>query len=114
MHLEDSFTPGTIWMGYSDMAVEATGTQYGFIQDINTVCRGQYHNGFATIKAVKFDQQLIEGLITLVIARDAHRTLTPHCVNFIDEDDTGCRLTSLIEEVAHPAGTDTDKHLNKL
>ena len=114
MHLEDSFTSATIGIRHSDVAVKSTGAQQSFIQDINAVCRSQHYNGFVTIKAVKFHQQLIEGLITLIIARNAHRTLSTHCIDFIDEDDTGRRLASLIEEVAYPAGTNANKHLDKL
>ena len=35
-------------------------------------------------------------------------------VDFVDEDDAGRVLLALLEHIAHPAGTDADKHLDKV
>src|SRR5216684_3880965 len=94
MNFEDGFPPHTVRVRYSDVAVKAARTQQGFIQDINAVSRGKYYNCIAPIETIELDQQLVEGLIALVVAGDAHRSLATDCINLIDKDDARRRLAS--------------------
>src|ERR1700722_20245085 len=40
--------------------------------------------------------------------------VTTDCVDFVDEDDAGSILLSLLEKVAYAAGADADEHLDKV
>ena len=68
----------------------------------------------ARVEAIEFDEQLVERLISFVIAHNFGGALAAYRVDFINEDDAGGGLPRLIEEVAHAAGTDANKHFDKL
>src|SRR5207247_2043111 len=61
----------------------------------------------------KLDQQLIESLISFIVPHNAHGALASYRIQFVEKNHTGCRLTSLVEEVSHPLCTDTYKHFDK-
>ena len=47
-------------------------------------------------------------------AADAGTAVATDSVDLVHEDDARRRLFRLLEEVAHPAGTDADEHLDEL
>jgi hypothetical protein len=58
---------------------------------------------------------LVAGLLPLVVpAAHARAALTAHGVDLVDEDDAGSVLLALLEQVADPAGADTDEHLDEV
>src|SRR5205809_457086 len=95
------------------MAIESTWTQERLVQDIDAVGRSKHDHCLVPIKAIQFHQQLVERLISLVVTGYPHRTLATYSINFVDKNNTGRGLTCLVEKVAHPARTHTDKHLDK-
>src|SRR5579859_4206023 len=95
------------------MAVKATWTQQGLVQDVYSVGSCQHYDRLTRIKPIKFHEQLVERLVSFVIARDARGTLAANSINFIQEDDTGRRLPGLIKEVTHPAGPHTYEHFHE-
>src|SRR2546423_7398058 len=113
MHSEYSLAAGPVGKRDGDVAVKTTRTQQRFIKDIDPVGSSQHHNSLACIEPIKFDQQLVERLVTFIIANQAHGTLATHSIDFIDEYDTGGRLARLVEEVTHAAGSNADKHFNE-
>lgn len=71
-----------------DLAIKTTGTQQGGVQDIGAVGRGKKNHALALFKTIHLDQQLIERLLTLVVAAaQTSAALTSHGVNLVDEDD---------------------------
>ena len=67
------------------------------------------------VEAVHLNEQLVQGLLTLVMAT-AHTgtTMTTNSVNLINEDDGRGGLLGLLKEVAHSGGTDADEHLDEI
>ncbi len=82
--------PAHVGQRYDDLAVETAGAQQRGIEHIRTVGRGDDDNALVAFEAVHFDQQLVQGLLALIVtAAEAGATMAAHRVDFIDEYDTG-------------------------
>ena len=115
MHLENLFPAENIRIGNDDLPVETAGAQQCRIQDVRTVCRRDQDDSFVGLEPVHLDEQLVQGLFALVVAAAQTRApMATHGVNFVDEDDARGILLPLFEHVAHPAGADTDEHLDEI
>ena len=69
----------------------------------------------ADVEAVHLDQQLVEGLLALVVAAaHAGATVAADGVDLVDEDDRRGVLLGLLEQVADAAGADADEHLDEV
>ena len=67
------------------------------------------------LEAVHLDQQLVQGLLALVVpAAQAGAAVATDGVDLVDEDDAGRVLLALVEQVAHAAGADADEHLDEV
>src|SRR5690606_4262213 len=67
------------------------------------------------LEAVHLDEQLVQGLLALVIATaKACATVPADSVDLVDEDDAGRVLLGLLEHVADAAGADADEHLDEV
>src|ERR1700730_18466061 len=67
------------------------------------------------LEAIHLHQQLVEGLLALVVATaEAGAALAADGVDLIHEDDAGRVLLGLVAQVAHARGTDADEHLDEL
>src|SRR5581483_288637 len=77
--------------------------------------RGYEDNSLVGLETVHLDQQLIEGLLALVVAAsETGAAMAPDRVDLIDEDDAGGVLLALHEQVAHARGADADEHLDEI
>ncbi|MGY3407131.1 hypothetical protein ACVWZV_003244 [Bradyrhizobium sp. GM5.1] len=107
--------PTNVRVGHHDLTVEAAGTQQRGIEHVGTVGRGDQDHALVGLEAVHLDQQLVQRLLALVIAAaEAGATVTTDGVDFVDEDDAGRVLLSLLEHVADAAGADADEHLDEV
>ncbi len=98
-----------------DLPVEAARTQQRRVQDIGAVGGGDEDDAGAVTETVHLDQQLVEGLLALVVsATEARATLASDGVDLVDEDDAGAVLLGLVEHVAHTGRTHTDEHLDEV
>ena len=96
--------PITSGIRHDDLAVETAGTQQGGIEHVGTVGRGDEDDALVGLETVHLDQQLVQGLLALVIAAaEARAAMAPDRVDFIDEDDAGRILLGLLEHVADAA-----------
>jgi hypothetical protein len=67
------------------------------------------------VEAVHLDQELVEGLLPLVVpAAQAGAAVAADGVDLVDEDDGGRLGLGLLEEVAHAAGADAHEHLDEV
>ena len=111
MDTKDALTPADVGIADHHLAVKAARTQQCRVQHVGTVGGGDDDDRFGGIKAIHLDQQLVQGLLTLVIATtEARAAMTADRVDFVDENDAGAVLLGLLEHVANPAGTDADEH----
>src|SRR5260221_4843379 len=98
---------------YRYTPVKAAWAQERLVQPIGTVCLSNDDNRLARIKAIHFHQQLVQGLLTLVVAIDAGPALATYGIDLINEDDAGRRLLGLVEEVTHTARANSDQHFDE-
>ena len=111
MDFQDRDTAAEVRTTYHDATVKAAGTKQCRIQNIRTVRCRQSDDAFIGAEAIHFDQELVQCLFAFVMAAaKAAATLTPHRIDFIDEDDAWCILLRLRKEVADAGCADADKH----
>ncbi len=68
MHLEDVLTALHVRQAHIHLAVEAARAQQRLIQDIRTVGGSHHDDAVVGLKAVHLHQQLVQGLLALVVA----------------------------------------------
>ena len=115
MDLQYLLTVPPVGAFYHHMPVKTAGTQQGRVEHIRPVGGGHDNDLLVGIEAVHLGQELVEGLLTLVVTAAETRAAAPaHRIDFIDENDAGSRLLCIGKEITHPPRPDTDKHLDEL
>ena len=115
VHFEDRLAAVDVGRGQHDLAVEAARPQQGRIEHVGAVGGGDDDDVGVRVEAVHLDQDLIQGLLALVVrAAQAGAALAADGVDLVDEDDARRVALGLIEQVAHAAGADADEHLDEL
>ena len=115
MNLQNRQTPLDVRGIHHHLAVKAARSQEGRIQHVGTVGGRQHNDAGIALKAVHLREDLVEGLLPFVIAAPhPGAALTAHSVNLVNEDQAGGVVLRLLEEVPHPAGSHTHKHLHEL
>ena len=115
MDLQDLLPALDVGQAHIDLPVEPAGTQQGGVQDILAV--GGRHDDDALVagKAVHLHQQLVQGLLALVVAAaQACAALTAYRVDLVDEHDGRGFLLGLVKEVADTAGAHAYVQLHKV
>src|SRR4029077_6257886 len=96
-------------------AVETTRAQQRGVEHVGPVGGRDQDDALVGLEAVHLDQQLVEGLLALVVAAaEARAAMASDRVDLVDEDDAGRVLLPLHEEVAHARGADADEHLDEV
>ena len=115
VHAENLFASAHVRTSDNNTAIEAARPQQRRIENVGPVRRGDQNHAVVGLKAVHFDQQLIQGLLALVVsAAEAGAAMASNRVNFVDEDDAGSILLALLEQIADAARTDADEHLDEV
>ena len=98
-----------------DLAVEAAGPQERRVEHVGPVRGGDDDDVRVRVEAVHLDEDLVEGLLALVMAAaQAGAALASDRVDLVDEDDARRIALGLVEQVADAAGADADEHLDEL
>src|SRR6056300_1888482 len=98
-----------------NLTVETTWTEEGVIEDVDTVRSSDDHNTSLIIETIHLGQELVNGLLTLVIGwHISTTTLLTNSINLIDEHDTRLILSCLLEKFAYALGSNTYEHLNEV
>ena len=115
MHPQHGLAAGEVGAGHRDLAVETARPQQRGVEDVGPVGGRDQDDALALTEAVHLDQQLVEGLLALVMAAAEARTALPaHRVDLVDEDDARRVLLGLFEQVTYPRGADADEHLHEV
>src|SRR5207244_13183325 len=115
MDFEDGTTAADVGPVERHMPVESTGAQERGVEHVGSVGGRDHDHVGVGLETVHLDQQLVEGLLALVVTTtEACATLATDGVDLVDEDDAGRALLRLVEEVAHARGADADEHLYAL
>ena len=95
--------------------VEAPGPQQRGIEDVGAIRGGEQDDALVGFKAVHLDEQLVQGLLALVMAAAQPRaTVAANRVDLVDENDARRVLLALLEQVAHARGADADEHFDEV
>ncbi len=98
MHLEDLCAAQLVRPVDEHLAVEASRAQQCRVEDLRAIGRGEQDQPFTRIEAVHFDQQLVQGLLFLVVAAESVRAAgAAERVEFVDENDGRRSLARLLE-----------------
>ena len=98
-----------------DLPVEPARAQQRRVEDVGPVGRGDQDDAALDVEAVHLDQQLVEGLLALVVAAaQAGAAVAADGVDLVDEDDRRRVRLGLLEQVADAAGADADEHLDEV
>ena len=98
-----------------DLAVEPARAQERRVEDVRPVGGGDDDHVRVRVEAVHLDEDLVEGLLALVVAAaEAGAALAADRVDLVDEDDARRVALGLVEQVADAAGADADEHLDEL
>lgn len=98
---------------HQHLAVEAAGTQQRLVEGFGAVGGGEDDQPDRAVEAVHLREQLVEGLLALVVAADgaADAARAAQRIELVDKDD-GRRLPA--GQLAHTGRTHADEHLDKL
>ena len=98
-----------------DLPVEAARAQERGVEDVGPVGRGDQDDAAGDVEAVHLDQQLVQGLLALVMpAAQPRSAMAADGIDLVDEDDRGGVGLGLLEEVADTRGADADEHLDEV
>ena len=112
---EDGDTSDQIGTVDDDLTVEPSRTEEGRVEDVGPVGAGDHDHTGLRLEPVQLDQQLVEGLLPLVVAATETGTaVTADGVDLIDEHDRRGVVLGLLEEVADPGSANTDEHLDEV
>ena len=107
--------PSTSGFGHHHLAVEAAGAKQGGVEHVRAVGGGDQDDAFIGLEAVHLHQELVQGLLALVIAAaEASTAMAADRVDFVDEHDAGRVLLGLLEHIPHTRSTHAHKHFHKI
>ena len=108
MDLQDSMPSLQIGPVDNDSTVKPSRSKESRVKNIGTVCGRHDDHAFIGLKAVHFNQELVQRLLPFVMSPPQSRSpMSSHGIDFVDEDDGGCVSFSKFEEVSNPGSTDT-------
>ena len=115
VNLQDGGSLGQIGEGDGDLPVEPAGPEQGRVEHLGPVGGGQHDDPHHRVEPVHLRQQLVEGLLPLVVGGEGAGAGPPGAdgIDLVDEDDGGSPLAGLGEQVAHPGGADADEELHE-
>src|SRR5215210_1083186 len=113
--LEDLLPSREVGTVHHDLPVETPWPQQCRVEDVGPIGRGEHDDTALGVEAVHLYEELVEGLLPLVVtAAKTRAALSTYGVYLVHEDDAGAILFGLLEEVPDPAGADTDEHLDEV
>ena len=85
------------------------------VKGLRTVRCRQDDDTRIALKAIHFREQLVQGLLPFVVSAVAGTcaSLLTDCIDLIDEDDAGCLLLGLLEQVTDLGSAHADEHLHE-
>ena len=115
MDPEDLLPALEIGTAHVDLPVEPARPQEGRVQDVRPVGGRQDHHALVAGEAVHLHQELVQGLLPLVVAAaQARAPLAAHGVDLVDEHHGGGHLLGLLKEVPDPAGAHAHVELHEV
>jgi len=113
--LEDREAAVEVGRLHRHLAIEPPGPQQRGVEDVRPVGGRDEDDVGVGVEPVHLHEQLVEGLLALVVAAaQAGATMPTDGVDLVHEDDARRVLLGLLEQVAHARGADPDEHLDEV
>mmetsp|Transcript_5696 Transcript_5696/g.8390 ORF Transcript_5696/g.8390 Transcript_5696/m.8390 type:complete len:204 (+) Transcript_5696:1126-1737(+) len=114
MYTKDAGTSLEVGKVNGNLTVETSRTEEGVIEDIKTVGSGNGDDSRVAIETVHLNQNLVQGLFTLVVtSSESCTTLTSNGINLINEDDARGVLLGLVKHITHTRSSNSNEHLHE-
>ena len=98
MNLENFLAPVFIGRRHGDVPVKSSRTQKGRVENVGAVGRRNQNDAFLAFKSIEFDQDLIQGLLALIVpSADSRESRAAERVQFIDHNNGGGGFASLVK-----------------
>src|SRR5262249_31429284 len=105
MDPENSLTAINIGCIDDHLSVKTARTQERTVKHVRPIGRGKHDYASVCGDPVHFHQQLIKGLLALVVdCAHVDAALPANGIQFIDENDAGCFNFGLLEEITDTSG----------
>src|ERR1700733_691956 len=115
MDFENLLAAANVGQRHDHLTIETARTQQRRIEHIGAVGGRDDNDALVALETIHLDQQLVQGLLALVVAAaQACAAMPADGVDFIDEDDARSMLLGLLEHVAYARSADADEHLDKI
>ena len=101
MHAQDGLSALQVRQLDRHTAVKAARTRQRRIERLGAVRRGEDHHAVVALEAVHLGQQLVQGLLPLVVSAELTVALFADGVDLIDEHDARGLFLGLTEQIAH-------------
>ena len=113
VNLQYGLPPGQIRQLHRHPPIEPSRSGKGGIQRLRPVGGRQNNHTVVSLKAVHLREQLVQGLLPLVVAADLSVPLLSDGIDLINEHDAGGLLLGLLEEIPHLGRAHAHKHLHE-
>ena len=113
MHLENFLAPLEVGQLHRHPPVKPSRPGESGVEGLGAVGGGEDDDAAVALKAVHLREQLVEGLLPLVVAAQLTVALLTDGVDLVDKHDARCLLLGLLEEIAHLGRTHAHEHLHK-
>ena len=102
MNFENSFSSLHIWDIDINLSIKSAWTHKCWIENVASVCCRQNNDSFVGFKPIHFNKKLVESLFSFIIsATKTCASLTPYCINFINEYDARFVFLCLIKKISY-------------
>ena len=113
MNLQNSLTSCKVGEFGRNASVKTSRSEERRVERFGTVCSCENHNTLFAVKSVHLREELVEGLLALIIAAYLTVTLFTDSIDLINEHNARSFLVRLTEQVTNLSRTHSDKHLNE-
>ena len=113
MHFQNFATPGAVGAVYQYLAIEPSGPSRAGSSTCGRLVAAS-KNASARIETIELSEQLVEGLLLLVIAAErAGHAAAPQSIEFVNEDNAGGSSSGQFEQISDPRSADPNEHFNE-
>ena len=115
MYFQDPLATLNVGPVQDDTPIKTARTQQCRIRDVRPVRCSNDDYVCVSSKAIHLDQDLVEGLLSLIMRTTQSRTaMASHGVDLVHKDDARRIAFGLFEEIPNPSRADSHEHLYEL
>mmetsp|Transcript_79622 Transcript_79622/g.161930 ORF Transcript_79622/g.161930 Transcript_79622/m.161930 type:complete len:354 (-) Transcript_79622:755-1816(-) len=114
VHVEDLLPALHVRQAHGHATIKSPWPQQGVVQDVRTIGRCHHDDTAVAFEAIHFSQDLIEGLLPLIISTThASTSLSSNSINLINENNAGRLLLGLLEDIADARSSNPNEEFDE-